>query len=201
MLALALAAGCGRAGRSGAAAGQGRAPAIVPKVPVESALTADADGPVAADAALPANEPMVVLDTAGVRRRLRDAVGHPLLVHVWATWCAPCLQELPSFDEIAERARARGVQILALAVDTEYRDVARVPTVLRTRAPHLAPVVADHGGSPEFFALFSKTWRGTIPATFVFSREGHVHRAFPLFAHPKKLEAALDEVLSDQAPP
>jgi thiol-disulfide isomerase/thioredoxin len=199
-LILALAVGCERAGRSVAAGGQGRAPASVPKVPVESALTKPAEVPVAADAAVPANERMVVLNTVGVRRRLRDAVGRPLLVHVWASWCAPCLQELPSFDALAERARARGVEILALAVDTEYRDVARVADVLRARAPHLAPVIADHGGSPEFFALFSPTWRGTIPATFVFARNGKVHRAFPVFADPKKLEAALDEVLSAPAP-
>jgi thiol-disulfide isomerase/thioredoxin len=169
-------------------------------VPLEAPLTAGAAASTrvgaAADAGLPSSLPTVVLSNEGVDRRLKEAAGHVLLVHIWATWCAPCLSELPAFDRIAQKAEARGVRVLALAVDTDDRDIARVPDVLRARAPHLSPTVADFTGKREFFALFSKTWRGTIPATFVFAPDGRVHREFPNAADPQKVSAALDELLS-----
>ena len=40
-----------------------------------------------------------------------------VLVHVWATWCAPCVTELPSFDQFAERLADRGVAVVTLSVD------------------------------------------------------------------------------------
>ena len=203
MFALVATGGCGR-GRVGTSAGaSGRVPAVVPKVPVESPVTAAAgqdafDG--SADGVLPAQGPMVVLNIAGVRQRMKEATGQVLLVHVWASWCAPCLQELPQFDRVAARAQRRGAQVLTLAVDTEYRDIARVQTVLRERAPHLTPLVADYGPGMEFFRLFSKDWRGSIPATFVFGRDGKLQTAFTNFADPKRVNIAVDEALSERSP-
>ena len=73
-------------------------------------------------------------------------------------------------------------------------------TVLRERAPHLTPVVADYGPGMEFFRLFSKDWRGSIPATFVMGRDGKLHTAFTDFADPKRVNVAVDEALSERSP-
>jgi thiol-disulfide isomerase/thioredoxin len=148
-----------------------------------------------AAARLPSGGAQVTLDIDGVRRRMREAVGHVLLVHVWATWCAPCLYELPEFDKLAEKASARGVQVLALAVDSEYRDIARVADVLRTSAPHLAPIIVDYGGKNEFFHMFSQDWAGSIPATFIFDRTGKMHSQFLNVGEFRQMSAALDKLL------
>jgi thiol-disulfide isomerase/thioredoxin len=43
--------------------------------------------------------------------------GKPLLINFWATWCAPCLRELPEFDQFHREYHARGWQVVGLAVD------------------------------------------------------------------------------------
>ena len=50
---------------------------------------------------------------------LADFAGHPLLVNFWATWCAPCVEELPLLDRFHRGVRSRGWQVLGLAVDRE----------------------------------------------------------------------------------
>jgi thiol-disulfide isomerase/thioredoxin len=43
--------------------------------------------------------------------------GRPLLINFWATWCPPCVEELPLLDRFAQEQGSRGVQVLGLAVD------------------------------------------------------------------------------------
>nr|WP_314442336.1 TlpA disulfide reductase family protein [uncultured Sphingomonas sp.] len=51
------------------------------------------------------------------------AAGKPLLVNLWATWCAPCVKELPTLDALAERADAP--QVVAVSQDTAALDKVR----------------------------------------------------------------------------
>lgn len=48
---------------------------------------------------------------------MRDLQGKPLLLNFWATWCAPCVEEMPLLDRFYAENRANGWQVLGLAVD------------------------------------------------------------------------------------
>ncbi len=77
-------------------------------------------------------------DGAGKPVRLSDFKGKPLLVNMWATWCVPCVKELPALDTLA--ARNPGLQVVAVSEDMEG---ARVVTPflakrgLKTLKPYL----------------------------------------------------------------
>ncbi|HET7526243.1 MAG TPA: TlpA disulfide reductase family protein, partial [Burkholderiaceae bacterium] len=48
---------------------------------------------------------------------MADFRGRPLIVNFWATWCAPCIRELPALQKFQRDLAGRGWQVIALAVD------------------------------------------------------------------------------------
>lgn len=62
--------------------------------------------------------PVVPFQTeAGETLTLADLMGETLLVNFWATWCAPCLRELPSIDRMAAAMAGRPFRVVAISVD------------------------------------------------------------------------------------
>lgn len=53
----------------------------------------------------------------GVPMLMQQFAGKPLLLNFWATWCPPCVEELPLLSQFQEKQRSRGWQVLGLAVD------------------------------------------------------------------------------------
>jgi thiol-disulfide isomerase/thioredoxin len=56
-------------------------------------------------------------DLSGRRRKLSEWLGRPFLCNFWASWCAPCREELPLLDAAARENAAIGLQIVGIAID------------------------------------------------------------------------------------
>lgn len=94
--------------------------------------------------------------------------GRPLLLNFWATWCAPCVVEMPLLDRFAREQRSRGWQVLALAVD-QPDPVRRFIAERNLRLPvaiagaiglDLSRHLGNVGGGLPFTAAFNS--RGTV---------------------------------------
>lgn len=57
----------------------------------------------------------IFTDAGGKAARISDFKGRPVLLNLWASWCAPCVKELPTLDKLAQSGR---VQVLAVSQDT-----------------------------------------------------------------------------------
>jgi thiol-disulfide isomerase/thioredoxin len=97
--------------------------------------------------------------------------GKPLLVNFWATWCPPCVEEMPLLQSFYQARRSSGWQVLGLAVD----QVGPVRAFL-ARLPMDFPIgMAGLSGVALSRALGNET--GGLPFTVVFSPQGEVvHR-------------------------
>ena len=65
------------------------------------------------------------MDADGHEKPLADLRGQGLVVNFWATWCAPCVKEMPALDRMAGAAPDRGLRVLALSADREGASVVR----------------------------------------------------------------------------
>jgi thiol-disulfide isomerase/thioredoxin len=102
---------------------------------------------------------------------LADFRGRPLLMNFWATWCPPCVKEMPLLDQFHRQHQAAGWQVVGLAVDS--------PTPVRqflTRVPvGFAIGLAGFDGTELSRRLGND--RGALPFTVVFGKDGRVlHR-------------------------
>ena len=134
---------------------------------------------------------LVLADIRGVEHSLEQYRGKVVVVNFWATWCPPCVEELPSLENAWQRYRQQG--LVVLAVSGEESDVV---TSFLERLPSdiTFPALIDHD------MKVGNRWqiRG-LPTTVVVDRSGHLHwRAegqldFSASDVNKKLLALLDD--------
>lgn len=101
-------------------------------------------------------------DGSGKELQLKRLRGEPLLINLWATWCAPCVAELPALDRLAQRGRIR-----VLTVSQDMGQPEKVAAFLRQRGvtrlePWLDPAndLAFHYGAQ------------TLPSSIVYDAQG-----------------------------
>lgn len=73
----------------------------------------------------PRGSPDIAFEHEGESVRLSDFRGKVILVNFWATWCTPCLKELPSLDGLEAQLGGRKFEVVAIAADPRGPEVAR----------------------------------------------------------------------------
>jgi thiol-disulfide isomerase/thioredoxin len=114
----------------------------------------------------------VLMDLSAIKRVVHG--GKPVLVHFWASWCGPCLDELPLIDKFARDARARGVDFVSLSLDDPKRAGERVVRTLAQRAPTLTRNIVHVDDPDGFINTIDAEWEGAIPALFAYDPQGRL---------------------------
>jgi len=113
--------------------------------------------------------PDFTVQDAQTKITLSQLRGHVVVLNFWATWCAPCVEEVPSLVEMQRRLKAKGVTVLAVSVDVDdnaYRQFVRNHnvTLLTVRDPDQK--------SPRLYGTH------LFPETYVIDRKGVMRRKF-----------------------
>lgn len=105
----------------------------------------------------------------GGRARLADSEGRVMVLHFWASWCRPCLEELPSLEKLQEDLSAKGLDILAV----NFAEDSGAVTRFLEKHPVKLKVALDPEG-----ALASLYGVRAVPSTLVIGRDGQIALAY-----------------------
>ena len=95
--------------------------------------------------------------------------GQVVVLNFWATWCPPCVEEMPSLVEMQRRMKAKGVTVLAVSVDV---DESAYKQFLKDHNVNLLTVRDPEHKSSELYGTFK------YPETYVIDRGGVMRRKF-----------------------
>ena len=109
-----------------------------------------------------------MVDIDGTTRNIKDWDGQIILLNFWATWCPPCLKEIPDFIEVQQRFQDQGFQIIGIAVDDE-NDVRKFAAEMEMNYPVMA-------GEVEAIELSEKYGNsiGGLPYSAIIDKNGKI---------------------------
>ncbi|MBA4157173.1 MAG: TlpA family protein disulfide reductase [Gemmatimonadetes bacterium] len=118
---------------------------------------------------------VVAHDLQGQPVALEDLVGQVVLLNVWATWCPPCREEMPSMQRLHERFASDGLRVVAVSIDA-------APGTASPGSPpggDVGAFVQQHALSFDVWldpaGSIQRTYRTTgVPESFVIDRDGSI---------------------------
>ena len=176
----------GAAGVAAAAAGFLLGPILLPSTNGSGVGVGVGEGAATGNIALRSAS---LVDLAGRPRRLSEWQGRILVCNFWATWCAPCREEIPLLMAARKKYEPRGVEIVGIAVDnaSKVRDFSLTFNISY-------PILLAESDGPDLMRRLGNSVGG-LPYTVVADRQGNlVHRKLGAFKG-----ADLDSILGPLA--
>ncbi len=128
-------------------------------------------------------------DLDGRRRSITEWDGKVVALNFWATWCPPCLKEVPEFVSLQEKYRAQGLQFIGIALQ---------------KPEEVREFVAEHGvnypilaGELEVIKLAEAYGNsiGALPYTVIIDRNGHISHVKPGILPTEEAESIITGLL------
>jgi len=118
-----------------------------------------------------------VIKITDLEKRISNASDTTYIVNFWATWCGPCVNELPDFDSISKAYGSEKVKMLLVSMDFKEDLDSKVMPFCKKKQLHSEVFVLDELNGNYFIPRVSDKWTGAIPATLILNNAKH-HREF-----------------------
>jgi cytochrome c biogenesis protein CcmG/thiol:disulfide interchange protein DsbE len=131
----------------------------------------------------------VLRDLHHQRMELRAYRGKVVLLNFWATWCGPCLVEIPQFAEWQKRYGAQHFQVLGISLDDAEAPIQAEEQRLKLNYPI---AMGDEKVEAAYGGIFG------LPITFLIDREGRVRAKYQGASDLRVMEREVELLLREQ---
>lgn len=92
------------------------------------------------------------------------------IVNFWATWCAPCVKELPYFEQINQEYKDKNVEVILVSLDFPKQVEKKLIPFINTKELQSKVVLLDDANEDFWIKDIDSTWSGAIPVTIIYNK-------------------------------
>lgn len=126
---------------------------------------------------------------------------HPLLLNFWATWCVPCVEEIPYFISQVNEYRKDSLQLLLVSLDSKDLFPETIQTFIRKRKWAGTFIWLNETNADYFCPVIDREWSGAIPASLFLNPVSNYRYFHEGQLTPGRLQELLKEMISTEIPP
>lgn len=117
------------------------------------------------------SDELVVYDFEGLEPLLNKNDGKTYVINFWATWCAPCIKELPHFEELNQNYSGKNVEVILVSLDFPQQYDKKLMPFIKEKNLKSKVVALNDPDMNSWIPKISETWTGAIPATIIYNRK------------------------------
>ena len=135
-----------------------------------------------------------IYDYDGLEPLITKADNKIHVVNFWATWCAPCVKELPYFDKLNQEYSDKNVEMLLVSLDFPRQYDKKLKPFLKKNQLKSKVVCLDDVDQNRWIPAIDSSWSGAIPATIIY--KGDKRKFFEKSFTYKELENELKQFIN-----
>jgi len=123
-----------------------------------------------------AGSALTQVNADGLRSRLEAvaAEDHVVLLNFWATWCRPCLEEIPLFMELEQNYRDRGFRLIAVSLDEAESMESQVQPFMQKFFPDFSSLISVEYEMDDMVSVVDNGWNEVLPTSYLLDKNGNV---------------------------
>lgn len=167
----------------------------LPLLLVTSTPASASDGPLPESLLSPTQ--VEAIDAEDFHRVLESHHGKVIVINFWATWCIPCVQELPELNELQKRFRDKGLLVIAVSLDDQDKLEGTVRSFFEKRAPDLISYLSKEDPS-DFVGSLDPEWLGALPSSYFLNGDGEIKKGATGRLSYQRFEELVIELLAEE---
>ncbi|MGF1533174.1 MAG: TlpA family protein disulfide reductase [Bernardetiaceae bacterium] len=132
-------------------------------------------------------------------KQLQDLIETPddqtRIINFWATWCRPCVAEMPHFEAIHNRYTSEGVSVIFVSLDFADNLEKRVIPFVERKGIQAKVVLLDESDAAQWMPAIQPDWQGNIPATLVVNNKKGIRSFYAQELSESDLENILQPII------
>lgn len=111
---------------------------------------------------------------AELKQMIRSDSGNVVLVNAWASWCKPCLDEMPGLLKARRLYRGKAFRFILISADDPGNVETKARSALKKFGVDFTSYAIADSTQDAFITGMSEAWNGALPATFLYDRRGRL---------------------------